>query len=348
MAESAPLLDKKRETPLPTFTFAKDTPHGKRPQAIAHRGYKAMHPENTMGAFKAAVELGVDALEVDIHLTQDRVVVLSHDPTLKRCFGKEDKIVDCNWEYLQTLRTLKNPQPMPSLRDLLEYLASPGLDDIWVLLDIKLLLPSLTDAMLGTKAAKKLDDYADDLFRAIAATFADVKPSSRPWNQRILLGCWAAKYLPLCTKHLPEYPITHIGFSVDYARQFLKVPRVGLNLFQSLMVGPRGTWLLREVKRQKADRTLLFWTVNEESWMKWSIRQEVDGVITDNPQKYLEVRKAYNKHETISHTWASWKNILGWHWIFMKRGFSFRVKHGYWVDVQKVKKNLEGWISHKS
>lgn len=99
--------------------------------------------------------------------------------------------MDCNWEYLQTLRTLKSPQPMPRLKDLLEYLASPGLEDIWVLLDIKLLLPSLTDAMLGTKVVKKLDDYADDLFRAIAATLADVPPSSRPWNQRILLGCWA-------------------------------------------------------------------------------------------------------------------------------------------------------------
>lgn len=80
---------------------------------------------------------------------------------------------------------------MPSLKDVLEYLASPGLDDIWVLFDIKLLLPTLTDAMLGTQAAKKLDDYADNLFRAIAATLAEVKPSSRPWNERVLLACWA-------------------------------------------------------------------------------------------------------------------------------------------------------------
>jgi phosphatidylglycerol phospholipase C len=151
-----------------------------------------------------------------------------------------------------------------------------------------------------------------------------------------------AKYLPLCTKYLPEYPITHIGFSVDYARQFLKVPRVGLNLFQKLIVGPRGASLIREVKQQKAERTLLFWTVNEEYWMKWSIRQEVDGVITDNPEKYLEVRKTYNKDETLRQSWASWKGILGWHWHFVKYGFSFRVKHGFWVNVQKVRKHLEG------
>lgn len=48
------------------------------PQAIAHRGYKAKYPENTMGAFEGAVEVGAQAIETDIHLSKDGVVVLSH------------------------------------------------------------------------------------------------------------------------------------------------------------------------------------------------------------------------------------------------------------------------------
>ena len=93
---------------------------------------------------RKAVEAGTHALETDIHLSKDGVVVLSHDPTLKRCYGKPDKIIDCEWEYLSTLRTIgENPQPMPRLLDLLEYLASPGLEGLWVLLDIKVRL-SLT------------------------------------------------------------------------------------------------------------------------------------------------------------------------------------------------------------
>jgi phosphatidylglycerol phospholipase C len=51
---------------------------GRRPQAIAHRGYKAKFPENTMGAFRGAVDVGADAIETDIHLSKDGVVVLSH------------------------------------------------------------------------------------------------------------------------------------------------------------------------------------------------------------------------------------------------------------------------------
>jgi len=48
------------------------------PQTIAHRGYKAEHPENTLKAFQGAVELGTHAIETDIHLSKDGVVVLCH------------------------------------------------------------------------------------------------------------------------------------------------------------------------------------------------------------------------------------------------------------------------------
>jgi phosphatidylglycerol phospholipase C len=48
------------------------------PQAIAHRGYKAKYPENSILAFDAAVDIGAHAIETDVHLTADGVVVMSH------------------------------------------------------------------------------------------------------------------------------------------------------------------------------------------------------------------------------------------------------------------------------
>jgi glycerophosphoryl diester phosphodiesterase len=50
----------------------------KRVDAIAHRGYKSKFPENTLPAFKAAIEAGSNVLETDLHLSKDGVVVLSH------------------------------------------------------------------------------------------------------------------------------------------------------------------------------------------------------------------------------------------------------------------------------
>ncbi|KAF2157694.1 PLC-like phosphodiesterase [Myriangium duriaei CBS 260.36] len=121
------------------FAQAKEGHAGQKfPQAIAHRGYNSRYPENTMLAFKGAIEVGSHALETDIRLTRDGVVVLSHDPTLKRCFGVDKRIADCDWDYISTLRTVKEPhEPMPTLKDLMGFLSQSTLKHIWLLLDVK-------------------------------------------------------------------------------------------------------------------------------------------------------------------------------------------------------------------
>jgi glycerophosphoryl diester phosphodiesterase len=51
---------------------------------IGHRGNAAHAPENTLESFRQAAALGVDALEMDVHLTADGAVIVLHDPTLDR------------------------------------------------------------------------------------------------------------------------------------------------------------------------------------------------------------------------------------------------------------------------
>jgi glycerophosphoryl diester phosphodiesterase len=240
------------------------------PQAIAHRGFKAEHPENTMASFKGAVNVGAHAIETDIHLTKDGVVVLSHDLDLKRCFGSKEKIIECDWDHLSTFRTLKEPHvPMPRLQDLLEYVSQPDLQHIWLFLDIK------------------LDNNADDVMRLIAKTLADVHPGDRSWNDRIILGIWAAKYLALCDKYLPGFPVAHIGFSTIYARQFLKVPNVSFSILQRSLFGPFGSRFMRDVR--KANRELYAWTVNDTNLMKWCCQHGLAGVITDDPKRFKKI-----------------------------------------------------------
>lgn len=50
----------------------------------AHRGASAERPENTMPAFERAMEIGVDALELDVHLTRDGQLIVSHDDNARR------------------------------------------------------------------------------------------------------------------------------------------------------------------------------------------------------------------------------------------------------------------------
>lgn len=83
-------------------------------------------------------------------------------------------------------------------------------------------------------------------------------------------------------------------------------------MLQQIMVGPRGNSFLRDLRA--AGRSIFLWTVNDEIAMRWSIYKGVDGVITDDPKKYLEVAKNY-KGEKVSLTIsllfsALWINIL--------------------------------------
>jgi len=63
------------------------TAHARR--LYAHRGASAERPENTMPAFERAVEVGVDALELDVHLTRDGHLIVAHDDTALRTCGAQ-------------------------------------------------------------------------------------------------------------------------------------------------------------------------------------------------------------------------------------------------------------------
>lgn len=59
-------------------------PAGQPPLAIAHRGYSAVAPENTLAAIEAAIRTGAEFVEVDTHATVDGVPVVMHDSTVDR------------------------------------------------------------------------------------------------------------------------------------------------------------------------------------------------------------------------------------------------------------------------
>jgi len=71
---------------------------------IAHRGGGLLAPENTLPAFRAAVERWrTDVLELDVHATRDGELVVSHDPTVQRCTDGHGRIADQTLTELQRL-----------------------------------------------------------------------------------------------------------------------------------------------------------------------------------------------------------------------------------------------------
>ncbi|MEX2284897.1 MAG: glycerophosphodiester phosphodiesterase family protein [Gemmatimonadota bacterium] len=94
-------------------------------EIIAHRGYSALAPENTVAAFELALEHGATALEFDLHSSFDGVPIVIHDATLERTTTGTGNVSRRKWTTLQMLDAgrWKAPEfsgePLPSLEDLL-------------------------------------------------------------------------------------------------------------------------------------------------------------------------------------------------------------------------------------
>ena len=69
---------------------------------IAHRGASGRAPENTRAAFKSAIELGVDAVELDLHGTADGEIVVIHDATLDRTTDLHGHVNETTLETIQS------------------------------------------------------------------------------------------------------------------------------------------------------------------------------------------------------------------------------------------------------
>lgn len=76
-------------------------------RGIAHRGYSAKHPENTLSAFQAALDLEYSHVEFDVQLSQDGIPVLLHDYSVTRMTGQPGEVSDYT---LAELRSFPLPE----------------------------------------------------------------------------------------------------------------------------------------------------------------------------------------------------------------------------------------------
>lgn len=85
----------------------------------AHRGASAEFPENTMAAFRRALELEVEGIELDVHLSKDGVPVVIHDETVERTTDGSGAVADLTVEELRALDAGEG-QPVPTLEQVLD------------------------------------------------------------------------------------------------------------------------------------------------------------------------------------------------------------------------------------
>ena len=100
--------------------------HDGKMTVAAHRGDCYNYYENTMTAFKRAIQSGADMIETDVHLTKDEALVLIHYDTVDRTTDGKGNVADMTAEELFKLNAgdANNPETIPCFEDVIKLVAS--------------------------------------------------------------------------------------------------------------------------------------------------------------------------------------------------------------------------------
>ena len=82
---------------------------------LGHRGGRNLWPENSLQGFREAIALGVDIVELDVHLSSDGEVIVMHDPTLERTTHSTGLVSGTTAAELRTIRLRDSDETIPTL-----------------------------------------------------------------------------------------------------------------------------------------------------------------------------------------------------------------------------------------
>ena len=219
----------------------------------AHRGASGHAPENTMAAFKMAVELGSDGIECDVQMTKDGRLIICHDETLNRTTKAKGFIKDLNYDEIKALDAGSwfdnkfSSERIPQLSELLKLVRDTGL-----LLNIEIKsgivqYPGIEQKVMAEVAAFGLQE------KVIISSFNHyaikqckyINPSVKtgalymeglfePWNYMKSLGCECAHpfYMalkPVISKELKARGYIINVFTVDDPNISLELVGMGVD-----------------------------------------------------------------------------------------------------------------------
>jgi glycerophosphoryl diester phosphodiesterase len=247
---------------------------------IAHRGFSGAYPENTMLSFEKADELPIDALELDIHSSKDGKLVVIHDPTLDRTTNISGRIIDYSAEELRRADAGYHfdPQNNSTFPFRGQGIKIPFLEDLFrqfphrkFVVEIKQTMPAI-------------EELLDALIRKYHM------------EEKVIIA--SEHYEPLARIRTMD-PALATNLSAIEAREFYRLFLMKLSAFyksngDALQIPDmyKGQKVVTPgfVKAvHKKGLILHVWTVNDPQEMKLLIDHGVDGIITDYPDRLVDV-----------------------------------------------------------
>ena len=254
---------------------------GEWPVNLAHRGASALAPENTIEAFRLAVEAGAGGLELDVHMTRDGHIVVIHDATVDRTTSGTGAVSEMTLDELRRLDAGHNfssdggpARPyrgrgvrVPTLEEVLEEFPAVAVN-----IDIKVGSPGIEESVLGvlreTKAlgrALVVSTLHDVVKRFRKVSGGHVSTGASRWEIGIfyISSRFRLEHLVRPAYDALQVPLRHRGIPLVTPR-FLKAAHAN---------GVR----------------VDAWTINQADEMRRLLDLGVDVIMTDRPGTLAEV-----------------------------------------------------------
>ena len=235
-------------------------------KVLAHRGFSGNYPENTMLAFRKAIEAGADGIELDIHESRDGQLVIIHDENLVRTTGIDGIVSDFTLAELTKTRASRTKSdafdtPIPSFEEFCDF-ASNG--------------SFITNVEIKTNNQwyQDIEHKAVDMIRAFGL------------QDRIIFSSFNWISVMRAKQLAPEIPC---GFLYDGNKHLHLAPQTKDAGIQ--FMHPDFALLDDDIVAECRENGigLNVWTINEESQMRRLIDWDVNAAITNYPDMCLRL-----------------------------------------------------------
>ncbi|WP_291426746.1 glycerophosphodiester phosphodiesterase [Deinococcus sp.] len=224
------------------------------PLLLGHRGSPHQFTENTLPSYQAALDAGLDGVEVDVRRLADGTLVMHHDPHLP------------DRRRLPQLRRAELPPHIPTLNDMLDWMAG---HTAYVNVEIK-----AEERRPDDRVARTLDAIQE-----------------RGFEKRVIVSSFSPLVLDAARQHAPEI---ERGFLFEHTFRCGDLDLIGrvMERTGAVALHPRfhliDTGLMKQAK--SGGWRVNTWTVNDEAEVARLIALGVDALIGNYPQKLLKGR----------------------------------------------------------
>lgn len=238
-------------------------------EIFAHRGYSAKYPENTMAAFKAALQHPVDGIEFDVHMTKDGHVVVMHDEKVDRTTNGKGYIKDMTLEQLKKLdagsyfHPLFKGEKVPTLEEVLELFE---LSNVQINIELK------TDVFpyygMEMKVVQLIEKFG--------------------LTERVIISSFDHEVLTRVKQVAPNIKLAAL-FTDIIINPWQYTKSIGadaMHVSGYIMLRPSAMNALKE------GASIRVYTINEIEHMEMLAKANVQGFFTDEVEKAMEWKKA--------------------------------------------------------